>query len=174
MQATCRTLALLGIAMAALATSTAAQQPIVSVDGDDVTIIGCLARASGHLPLYTPTILVWTRGDIMLTAPAGGPAVGSTGAAQRLFYWIDQEDELIGHLGQRVEIKGEVEDFERGQIEVERDDDHVVMELDLGGREEKVRVPASWFGDSVPDDLEIHFIARKVNVGNVRVLGACY
>jgi hypothetical protein len=48
------------------------------------------------------------------------------------------------------------------------------MELDLGGREEKVRVPAAWFGDSVPDDLEVHFIARKVDVGNVRVLGACY
>jgi hypothetical protein len=160
--------------MAALATSTAAQQPIVSVDGDDVTITGCLARASGVLPLYTPTILVWTRGDIMLTAPATGPAVGTTDADQRLLYWIEQEDELIGHLGKRVEIQGEFEDFERGKIEVERDDDSVVMELDLGGREEKVRVPAAWFGDSVPDDLEVHFIARKVDVGNVRVLGACY
>jgi hypothetical protein len=100
--------------MAGGGTSTAAQQPIVSVDGDDVTITGCLARASGVLPLYTPTILVWTRGDIMLTASASGPAAGTTGAAQRLFYWIEQEDKLIAHLGQRVEIKGEFEDFIRG------------------------------------------------------------
>jgi hypothetical protein len=162
--------------MAAVAAPAAAQQPIVSVDGDDVTITGCLARASAALPSYAPTLLVWTRGDIMLAAPARGipPAVGTTGAAQRMFYWIDQEDELIGHLGQRVEIKGEFEDFEQGQIEVDRDDDYVEMELDLGGREERVRIPASWFGDPVPDDLEVNFIARKVDVGNVRVLGACY
>ena len=176
MQAICRTLALAGIVIAAVAAPAAAQQPIVSVDGDDVTITGCLARASAGLSSYAPTVLVWTRGDIMLAAPASGipPAVGTTGAAQRMFYWIDQDDDLIGHLGQRVEIKGEFEDFEQGQLEVNRDDDYVEMELDLGGREERVRIPASWFGAPAPDDLEIHFIARKVDVETVRVLGPCY
>jgi hypothetical protein len=175
MQATSRTLALAVMLMAAVAVPAAAQQPIVSVDGDDITITGCLARASAR-PSYAPTVLVWTRGDIMLAAPASGvpPAVGTTSGTQRVFYWIDQADELIGHLGQRVEIKGEFEDFEEGQIEVDRDDDYVEMELDLGGREEKVRMPASWFDNPVPDDLEINFIARKVDVEDVRVLGACY
>ena len=174
MQAICRTLALVGI-VAAVAAPAAAQQPIVSVDGDEVTITGCLARATGTRPSYSPTVLVWIRGDIMLAAPAGmTPAGGTTGNAERLFYWIDQQDKLIGHLGQRVEIKGEFEDFEQGQLEIDRDGDYVEMKLDLGGREEKVRLPASWFGDPIPDDAEIDFVARKVDVGTVRVLtGVC-
>jgi hypothetical protein len=71
-----------------------------------------------------PTILVWSRSDIML---AGAPAIGSrpqgpdpAGVSGRVFYW-PEDDEDLAYVGQMVEVKGDLEDFEKGQIEMKRD-----------------------------------------------------
>ena len=42
----------------------------------------------------------------------------------RIFYWLDDDEDLSKHRGQRVEIQGELEDFEKGKVEVDRKDDY--------------------------------------------------
>lgn len=155
-----------------------AQQPAVTVDGDDITIRGCIRQASTQ-PQAAPTMLVWSRSDIMLAGvTAVGPdapnPVGTAGLAGRVFYWLDDEEDLAKYVGQQVEVQGELEDFEKGQIEIERDGEFVDIELDLDGKEEKARVPISWLGEGgLPKDREIDIVARRIDVEKVRVLGAC-
>ena len=78
------------LAAASLSVTTlaaAGQQPTVVVDKDDITIRGCVGRVS---PTATERMLVWTRGDIMLSNPS---ALRSGQLADRVFYWLDDEDD---------------------------------------------------------------------------------
>lgn len=171
-----------GLALAlALATPAivGAQQTGITVNGDDVTINGCVTRPATQM-LGSPSMLVWSRGDIMIAAaaaatPAAPNPVGTTGLAGRVFYWIDDdEDELKEHVGQLVEVKGELEDFEEGEVEIRRDGSFTEIELDLGGEEEKLRVPSSWLGTAGSEkDQEFDIIGRRIDIDDVRVIGAC-
>lgn len=164
----CRFGLTLALAMFA-ASSAGAQRPAITVDDDDITIRGCITQAPSPSPV-APTTLVWSRSDIMLSAaelsvPAAAPGV---------FYWLDDDDDLAKHVGQRVEIKGDLEDFEEGEVEIEKDGDFTEIELDLGGKKEKARIPTSWLGAAAPNrDREFDIVARRIDVKDVRVLGAC-
>ena len=166
-----------GVALAlaaASAVSAAAQQPAVTIDGDDITITGCVVR--GSTPSGSiPDLLVWSQSDIMMAgaASAGNSAVpiGTAGAAGRVFFWVDED--LSKHVGQRVEVKGDLEDIEKGKIEIETKGQFTEIELDLDGREETMRVPTAWLSPGTPRDAEIEIAARKVDVDDVRVLGPC-
>ena len=156
-----------------------AQQPAVTIDDDDITIRGCIRQASTQLAA-APPMLVWSRSDIMLAAASAvdlPKAVGTSGIAGRVFYWLDEdEDDLSKHVGQMVEIKGDLEEFEKGEIEITRDGDFTEIELDLDGKEEKARVPTVWLGPGGSNqnyDVQLDIVARKIDVENVRVLGPC-
>ena len=152
-----------------------AQQPAVSVDGDDITIRGCVRGADIHAAVPT-TILVWSRSDIMLagaTASGSGP-VGTSGMAGRVFYWLKDDEDLAKHVGQMVEVKGDLKKFETGEVKIDRHDDFTEIELDLDGHKEKARVPTSWLrGTGADKDQEFDIVTRRIDVDDVRVLGAC-
>jgi hypothetical protein len=154
--------------------SLAAQQPAVSIDGDDITITGCVTQVNPQ-PAVAPDLLVWSRSDLILAgavaAGAGQVPVGTTGLAGRVFFWLDED--LSKHVGQRVEIKGDLEDIKKGEIEIENKGEFTEIELDLAGREEKVRVPTAWLSADTPRKAEFDIVARKIDVDDVRVLGAC-
>jgi hypothetical protein len=166
------------ILAAAIAVPASAQQPTFHIEGDNITITGCLARVTADPALASSTI-VWSRGDIMLAAAAaaGAPVpspVGTTGVQERIFYWLDDEDDLAKYVGQRVVITGDVEDFEKGKVEIEREDDMVEIELTLRDDREEIRLPVSWFGTAVSkDEKEFDIIARRIDVDEVRVVGTC-
>jgi hypothetical protein len=155
--------------------SASAQQPAVTIDGDDITITGCVARIgapSGSIP----DMLVWSQSDIMMAgaAAAGSSAsvpIGTSGVAGRVFFWVDED--LSKHVGQRVEVKGDLEDIEKGKIEIEAKGEFTEIELELEGREETMRVPTAWLSPGTPRDAEIEIAARRVDVDDVRILGAC-
>jgi hypothetical protein len=163
---------------AAAAIPLAAQQPAVTVDGDDITITGCIGKVDTQVPA-PPAMLVWSRSDIMLAGvKAGGEGapnpVGTSGVSGRVFYWLDDDEDLSKHVGQRVEIKGELEDFEKGEIEIKQDGEFTEITLDLDGKEEKARVPTSWLQDAGADKEQSYEIAaRRFDVEDIRVLGAC-
>ena len=157
----------------AVAAPTLAQQPSVTIDGDNVTLTGCVVPTSQS---SRPT-LIWTRGEIMLAgvdAAAGAPTnpIGTAGVSGRVFYWLDNDEDLRKHIGQRVEIKGELEDFEEGEIQVKRDGAFTDIELEIDGHTEKARVPTAWLG-TAPDEAEFKIVAREVDVDDIRVLGSC-
>lgn len=154
-----------------------AQQPTVVIDNDNITMRGCLQKVSAD-STAAPSMLVWTRSDLMMAglraAETNAPAaVGTTGMGERVFYWLDDDEDLSKHVGKMVEIKGELEDFEKGQIEVKRDGDFTEIQLDLGGKKEKARVPASWIGQTTKREKEFEIVARRIDVKNVRPIGAC-
>jgi hypothetical protein len=119
-------------------------------------------------------VLVWSRSDIMLAAAeALHEPARLTG---RVFYWIDDEDDLAKHLGKHVEIKGELEDFEKGKVKMERDDGYTKVKLELDGKTEEARVPTSWLRSSTgrdEDDQEVKIVVRKIDVNHIKVLGDC-
>lgn len=167
-------------AMAATAgiASVTAQQSTVTIDDDDITIRGCVRSVDVHAPVPA-TMLVWSRGDIMLAgvtalgSNAPNP-VGTSGIAGRVFYWLEDDEDLAKHVGQLVEVKGDLDDFEIGEVEIDREDDFTEIELDLDGKKQKARVPTSWLrGTGADKDQEFEIAARRIDVDNVRVLGAC-
>ena len=117
---------LLALAVAAQA-SVVAQQPAVTIDDDDITLRGCVRRVDVQASV-APTMLVWTRSDIMLagvtaTDLSAPNPVGTSGIAGRVFYWLEDDEDLSKHIGQMIEVKGELEgEMEKGQIEIERED----------------------------------------------------
>jgi hypothetical protein len=150
-----------------------AQQPIVSTRGDDITIRGCLTSAT--MPSGTaPATLVWSRSDIMLAAAEGPQTVLTpSGLSGRVFYWMKDNDKLKRHVGQQVEIKGELEDIEKGKIEIDRDGDFTKIELDLDGKKETARVPTTWLSTEARKEQEIDIVARRIDVEDVKVIGVC-
>jgi len=150
----------------------------VAIDDDDITVRGCITRGATRSP-DAPSMLVWSRSDIMLEAARAldAPrAVGASGVAGRVFYWLDDDDDLSRHVGRMVEVKGDLEDFEKGEIEISRDGAFTEIELDLDGRKEKARIPSARLGPpraAGDHDIEFDIVARKIDVDDVRVLGPC-
>lgn len=150
----------------------------VRIEGDDILMRGCVVESEAQLRMPFETIL-WSRGGI-LTA---GAAVADTPAApsradltSRVFYWVD-DDELAKYRGKIVEVRGELGDIETGEIEFDRDGEFTEIRLDLGGREEEIRVPTAWL-DPAPrrgdgDRSEVKIATRKVDIDEIDVVGDC-
>jgi hypothetical protein len=142
---------------------------------DAITITGCVARTAPTVP-GERSLLVWSRGNVMLTAATArvdaGPVGTSGRESSRILYWIDDEDDLAKYAGQHVEIVGEVNDeLEKGEIEIDRKDDYTEIEFEWDGKDVTARVPTWMIGDD--DDFEV--VVRRVDVETVRVVtgGTC-
>lgn len=162
------------LAAASLSVTTlaaASQQPNVVVNDDDITIRGCVGPAAPR-GVADERMLVWTRGDIMLSNPS---ALRSGQLAERVFYWLDEDDDedLAKHVGQIVEVKGDLGDFEKGEVDFDKDGDFTKIELKLDGKTERARVPTAWLGAAARGEGDIDIVTRKIDVDSVKVLGAC-
>jgi hypothetical protein len=163
---------LFGTLALALTASAAAAQPDVRVDGDDITITGCVGRPDPSIG-DVQDVLAWTRDDIMLAyAQMVGDTFGLGGSPGPFFYWLDETEELLAQVGNRVEVEGELGDFEDGEVKIERDDDFTEITVTLEGDEETARLPTSWLGAD-RDDIEFEIVTRRIDVDEVRVLGPC-
>ncbi len=166
-------LKLMSTVVVALATTAlaAAQQPVVVVHDDDITIRGCVGRAVPG-SADAQQMLVWTRGDIMLSNALSIRAGQPGAATDRVFYWLDNKEDLSKHVGQMVEVKGDLGDFKKGELEIKRDGEFTDIELELGGKTEKARVPTAWLGTHRGEG-EFDIVSRKIDVDDVKVLGPC-
>ena len=162
--------------------TVATAQHAVHIDGDDITMRGCVTADSAQLRMPFQT-LVWSRSGI-LTAGAGIADVPAGARmeelAGRVLYWID-DDDLVEHVGKMVLIRGELYDLEKDEIDIERDGEFTKVRLKLDGKEETIRVPTSWLDRprvatrdlERDDDVEIEIATRKVDLKNVSVIGSC-
>jgi hypothetical protein len=162
-----RLLSAVAAASLSMATLAAAQQPAVAINDDEITLRGCVGRVQAG-SVTAPPMMVWTRGDLMLSNPSllGGLS------PDRVFYWLDDDDDLSEHIGQLIEVRGDLGDFEKGEVEFDKDGDFTEIELKLDGRTEKARVPTTWLG-APRGDAEFDIVTRKIDVDDVKVLGAC-
>jgi hypothetical protein len=142
-----------------------------AADDKDIVIRGCVTDANAP-SVIAPSTFVWSRSDIMLAAAeARSTAVP---LRDRIFYWLDEDEDLSKHRGQRIEIKGELEDFETGTVEVDRQDDYTKVKLHLDGKTEEARVPSSWLNAwANKKDQKFDIVARRIDVKKTNVLGSC-
>jgi hypothetical protein len=96
----------------------------------------------------------------------------STSLPDRVFYWLNDDEDLSKHVGKIVELKGDLGEFKKGEVEFKRDGEFTNISLTLGGKTEKARVPSAWLG-AQSSDGSFDFPTRKIDVGDVKVLGTC-
>ena len=130
-------------------------------DDRTITITGCVIKGDD--------------GGFLLTDPVDAAHHSVTAKPARVLYWLDDDDDLKGHAGHKVAITGAIEgDIKKGEIEVEREDGHVKLEVKSGDRKIVARfsdVPAAIGTSGVGDkDVELDYIVRKVDVKSVRML----
>lgn len=163
----------------ALPGAAAGQEPVGDRD-DQFVVTGCVTPAGEFRGASQQSIFVWSRGDVYLSAPdirfrpAERP-VGTTGAFVPVFYWIDDENDFAPHVGQQVEIVGELSDeLKRGEIEFDHEGALTEITFDAGGREARARIPTTWLGPQTRGrDVDIDVTVRTVDVEKVTVLGDC-
>ena len=164
----------LGIALSAGLVALAGATAAAGTAGDDdFIIVGCVTDATAP-SVIAPSSLVWSRSDIMLAAAESRST--AVPLRERIFYWLDEDesDDLAKHRGQRVEIRGELEDFEKGKVEIDHHDDYTKVKLHLDGKTEEAKVPSKWLNDWASDkDKKFDIVARRIDVKKVKVLGAC-
>jgi hypothetical protein len=140
-------------------------------DDEHIVIRGCVTDAKAP-SVVAPHSFVWSRSDIMLAAAeARSTAVP---LRDRIFYWLDEDDDLGKYRGQQVEVQGELEDIEKGKVEIDRKDDYTKVKLHLDGKTEEAKVPSSWLNEwANPKDQKFEIVARRIDVKKVNVIGAC-
>lgn len=157
---------------------SAAQQQTVPVEPRDrnITITGCVVKGDDGGFLLT-NVLQQTTTSTTLTTPTGTAAVTTaTTRPARMLYWLDDDDELEGHSGHKVEVTGELEgEIAKGEIEIEREKGMVKVEAKSDGKKVVARfaeVPAAIGTSGVVGDkeIEIDYLVRKIDVKSVRML----
>jgi hypothetical protein len=158
---------------AATAVTLSAQRAGVDVDKDDITIRGCVTKADRYHPVEGMP-LVWSKNDVLVTLSEGWDRDRRAKSVNgRLFYWLEDRD-LSDRVGQMVEIKGDLEDLERGEFEIERKTDVTELKLKFDGKSETAKLPTPWFArPSSTDERQYDVVVQKVDVDEVKVLGAC-
>ena len=173
------------LAAAALLTvlPTSASAQARSGDKDDQFVVSGCVTPSRDVRIGTgpQSLFIWSRGDVYLGSPTGNfkpsEPVGTTGRFIPVFYWIDDENDFAKHVGQRVEIVGEMSgNVRKGELEIKHDNGFTELEFEVGGREATARVPRAWFGPTVREnaqDADLDVLVRTVDVEKVTVLGPC-
>src|SRR5229473_3324169 len=143
---------------------------------DDIKLTGCLIRGEGDLGGYlltnAPDDPAWLKSDNHKVAPS---AVGTTGGFTTLFYWLYGSNDLNAHVGQRVEIDGDLQgDAREGEIKTHRKDHWTELTLTVNGRSMKARVPNASFMFATDRDHKhkSDVLVRRVNVEHVKMIAA--
>lgn len=150
-------------------------------DEAKVTLTGCAVKGTGDGDGFLLANSVERTTVLTVEPTPGGAAVSSATATAmkpaRILYWLDDDDHqvrsLMGHL---VEVTGEVEgDVKRGEIEVERENGMIELEINADGRKANVKladVPSAvGTSGSVKDrEVELPYLVRKLDVKSARSL----
>jgi len=164
------TLAVTGVCVFSRQSTTAA----AAGRDDEIKLSGCLIRSeegAGYLLTNAPGDPSIVKGDDHKVAPS---AVGTTGGFATVFYWLYGSSDLNQHVGQRVEVEGDLQgDAHDGEIKTDRKDRWTDVEVKSSGQTIKARVPnASFRAANDRDNEKGRILVRRVNVEKVKMIGA--
>jgi hypothetical protein len=152
---------------------------VAAAEPDEVTLVGCAVRGDGDGFLLANNVEQTTRTTVTQT-PAGSIATSTTTNEMkpaRVLFWLDDDDdEVAGLMGQLIEVTGEIEgDVERGEIEIDRDNGMIELEINADGRKANVKladVPSAiGTSGSVRDrEVELPYLVRKLDVKSAKSL----
>jgi len=169
----CRTAAVL-LVCTFMVTAWAAVSETRGAD-KNVTLSGCLIRGEGDDAGYllaNPPAEPWLNATDKHLMPS---AVGTSGDYATIFYWLGGHGDLREHVGQRIEVEGELKgDVKDGEIKTERKDNWTEMTVKADGKTLKARVPnTSIFPASNRDkERKSDILVRRVDVDHVRMISA--
>ena len=167
--------------------------PVPTGDDKEVMITGCVIKGDDGFVLssvgeavtvQTSRTTIGTSGTTTTTTSTTTPATPVIPPeGQRYIYWLDDDDDLLErHAGQRVEVKGEIEgDIERGEIEVERENDMIELEIKAKGEKITVKLPdtpaakdtaVGTSGRVTDEPKDIPFKVRKFDVKSVKAVAS--
>jgi hypothetical protein len=153
------------------------QQPAtVQPNADNkVTVVGCVIKGDGGFVLSNPAD-PW---ESTASGSAATTVASASNVAGRTFYWLDDDDGLDEHAGQKVQVEGKLEkDIDQGTIKVEREDGMVEIEFKADGeRKVTVKVPdastAVGTSGAISDrEKAYRVVIRKIDVNSVKVLAS--
>jgi hypothetical protein len=162
-----------GVALAAtISTALAAQAPVVPQSAGEaaarhITLAGCVVKGDSGYVLADATEQVKSDG-------IGYDRTAPDPFHSRTLYWLDDDDDLKDHVGQRVEVSGKTKArLQKGEIEVDRKDDGVELEFKADGKKVKVMVPdtavAVGTSGSVPNkDNDYNIVVMTIDVKSVK------
>jgi hypothetical protein len=179
-------------AVAAQQAAAVGAQPILEGERKNVTLNGCVVKGDGGYVLSTigegftvesSRTTVGTSGTTTTTTTRtttpSSPVIPAPD--QRFIYWLDDDDdELEKHLGERVEVIGDIKgDVERGEIEVERENEMIELEIKAEGKTITVKLPdtpansaVGTSGTVTDKPQDIPFKVRKFEVKSVKTIAA--
>lgn len=158
----------------------AASAPAAAAAAEEkVTLVGCAVKGNGDGDGFLLANSVEQTTRTTVTPTPVGPAVSQTTTnalkAARILYWLDDDDHEVAKLmGQLIEVTGEVEgDIKRGEIEVERENGMIELEIKTDGRKANVKladVPSAvGTSGSVKDhEVELPYLVRKLDVKSAK------
>lgn len=153
-----------------------ASAPLLSASAtaaESITLEGCLVKAEGDLDPY---MLINAPAHPALnqtpTADVNPSGVGTTAEFRNVFYWLKGNGELKKHVGHRVEIEGDLEGPDRGELKTERKDRWTEVTVKSGGASLKAEVPHDSLVGGPGSDQKGEVIVRRVGVEKVKMLGA--
>jgi hypothetical protein len=138
---------------------------------EEIKLTGCLVRGEdgGYLLTNGPTEPGWQRADTSVTPGA----VGTSGTVASIFYWLEDDDDLRSHVGQRVEVEGELKgEIADGEIEIDRKDKWTEITIKADGDTLEARVPHMSVVPVGDGDRKVPVLVRKVDVNRVRMVAA--
>jgi len=119
-----------------------------------VVVTGCAVRADGD-------------GDGFLLANA-------VGQAKRMLYWLDDDDDEVKKLmGQLVEVTGDIQgEVKRAEIEVERENGMIELDIKSGGRKATVKLPEGSTAVASPQSTKVREVELEYDVQKLEVKSA--
>jgi hypothetical protein len=155
---------------------------VTAAEGQEkVTLTGCAVKGNGDGDGFLLANSVEQTARTTTTPTPTRSTVSSTTTSEmrssRILYWLDDDDDEVAKLmGQLIEVTGEVEgDVKRGEIEVERENGMIELEIKADGRKANVKladVPSAiGTSGSVKDrEVELPYIVRKLDVKSAKPL----
>jgi hypothetical protein len=165
--------------MVALALGVGTSTSSLSAAQEKVTLTGCAVKGNGDGDGFLLANAAEQTTRTTVTPGATGTTVNSTTTntmkPARMLYWLDDDDdEVQKFMGQLVEVTGEVEgDIKRAEIEVERENGMIELEIKADGRKANVKladVPSAiGTAGSVKDaEVELPYVVRKLDVKSAK------
>jgi hypothetical protein len=163
-------------------TIVAADPPaqVAAAEGQEtVTLTGCAVKGDGDGDGFLLANSVEKTSRTTTTPTPAGATVQSTTTNEmkpaRMLYWLDDDDDEVAKLmGQLIEVTGEVEgDVKRGEIEVERENGMIELEIKADGRKANVKladVPSAigTSGSVKDDEADLPYVVRKLDVKSAK------
>jgi hypothetical protein len=174
-----------GVMVAAALASGAGTASLAARGQEKVTLTGCAVRGNGDGDGFLLANATEQVTRTTTTPDATGSTVNSTTTREmkpaRILYWLDDDDDVVEKfMGQLVEVTGEVEgDVKRGEVEVERENGMIELEIKADGRKANVKLPdvpsAVGTSGSVKDhEVDLPYTVRKLDVKSAKsIAGSC-